>query len=150
MKGRLGVFAASLFAMGSSAVAVPTIGTFEVDDVGIKGCTSVAGALRSSGWDGPKYAVWKFESLLRDSKMTMSFDGSIETFPIANVTFNDQNCDLSVHAEWNEYKIVVNYEEKKRLGYETMTADGTLKVYSDTSGDSKTIPVTVAWGCWSV
>lgn len=147
MNGRLGVFAASLFVVRCSAVSVPSIGTFEVDDVGIKGCSSVAGALGSSGWDRPKYAVWKFESPLRDSKMTMSFDGSIETFPIANVTFNDQNRDLSVHAEWNEYNILVTYEEKKRLGYETMTGDGTLKVYSDTPGDSKTIPVTVAWGC---
>ena len=38
-------------------------------------------------------------------------------------------------------------KRKNSLGYKTMTGDGTLKVYSDTPGDSKTIPVTVAWGC---
>ncbi len=76
MKRRLGLFATSLFALGSPVVAVPSIGTFMFNDVGIMGCSAVAGDRESSGWDGPKYAVWKIGSLNPQATMTMKFYGS--------------------------------------------------------------------------
>lgn len=147
MKGRLGLFAASLFAMGSSAVAVPTIGTFEFDDVAIMGCSAVAGDRGSKGWDGPKYAVWKIGSSTPQETMTMKFNGSLESFAVNISNSSGPKTTIRVTGRWRGYNILLLYTPQKRTGYETMTGTGAIRVFSDTPGDSKSVPVTVNWGC---
>jgi len=138
------LIALSLTLMPASAHAIPSVGTFKVDDTGIMGCNGAASRRGSKGWEGPLYAAWDY-----NGTMVLKLNGQLRSIaytraePIKGAPAGTP----SVYSgRVGNDKVDLTFTSK-RTGYETSGGNGALRIYSNQPGDSISIPVFVAQGC---
>lgn len=130
---------------------------FLASDAGIVGCSGRAGLREEGKWPETVFAVWDYGAISyrspdgksgdRKGAVVVNINGELRTFTYNEVVHFEENLG-PVYMNWDipGYLVELTYRADV-TGYESQGGKGSIRLRSDTPGDSVSIPVRVDRGC---
>mgnify|MGYP006289283863 CR=1 FL=1 len=130
----LAVIAAAL-----PAYAQPSVPAFNRDDAGIMGCQGQAAPRGGKAWGSRVYATWT----LGQATVVMADGEALRSYAYER---SDAGGRTSMWWQIPGYRVELTFTTQQ-TGTETSGGTGAMRVFSETPGDSLSLPVRVDEGC---
>lgn len=133
------------------------INPFLASDAGFSGCSGRAGLREQGEWPETVFAVWDYGAITyrspdgksgdRKGSVVVNINGELRTFTYNEVVhFQEHLGPTYMSWEIPGYSVELTYRAAA-TGSETQGGNGSLRIRSDTPGDSVSIPLRVDRGC---